>query len=368
MAGRNFHTGEPEEGKSRYYVPFVKLYEPSILDYTTKQRIIQGKKNICFTGYSNLSVKQRYPGTGQNGNTEFEPAAYRGMRKTGGDTHSVKKIAYCKNLWYDIITMPMIVTQQIENIQTLIIFRGNMILLTKSVGIQLPDISVYKKCIEYQLAADWFIEPDHGYAALRLEEAAPEPTGCIWTPMRELFAIQHPIAPVVCRAAGLMNWRIKSRFCGKCGSHLHNSTDETARVCLSCGSVFYPVIAPAMIVLVEKGDSILLARHKQRNTDMFTCLAGYVEHGENLEQCVAREVLEEAGITITNIRYMGSQSWPFPDQLMVAFKADWQSGDLHPDDGEINELRWFKRDQLPVIPGKGSVAYNLITGSFRQEK
>ena len=123
-----------------------------------------------------------------------------------------------------------------------------------------------------------------------------------------------------------------------------------------------------MIVLVEKGDSILLARHKQRNTDMFTCLAGYVEHGENLEQCVAREVLEEAGITITNIRYMGSQSWPFPDQLMVAFKADWQSGDLHPDDGEINELRWFKRDQLPVIPGKGSVAYNLITGSFRQEK
>ena len=160
----------------------------------------------------------------------------------------------------------------------------------------------------------------------------------------------------------LLNWRKRSRFCGKCGSQLHESADETARVCLSCGSVYYPSLSPAMIVLVEKEGKILLARHKHRNTDIFTCLAGYLEPGETLEECVAREVQEEAGITVKDIRYVGSKSWPFPDQLMLAFRAQWASGDLVPEASEIHELHWFDRDKLPAIPLRGSVAHDLITG------
>lgn len=120
-----------------------------------------------------------------------------------------------------------------------------------------------------------------------------------------------------------------------------------------------------MIVLVSKGDKILLARHKHRNTDVFTCLAGYVETGESLEECVAREIQEESGIKVTNIRYRGSQIWPFPDQLMTAFTAEWESGELVPEATEINELCWFSRDNLPPIPRKGSVAYRLIMGDLR---
>ncbi len=139
---------------------------------------------------------------------------------------------------------------------------------------------------------------------------------------------------------------------------------ETARKCILCGHVTFPVIAPAMIVLVEKDDSILLARHSQRNTDIFTCLAGYVEYGESAEESVAREVREEVGIEIENIRYVTSQSWPFPDQLMLAFRANWKSGELTPCRDEIDEAHWFSRDNLPAIPKPGSVAHMLITGEL----
>jgi NAD+ diphosphatase len=96
--------------------------------------------------------------------------------------------------------------------------------------------------------------------------------------------------------------------------------------------------------------------------DVYTCIAGFVEAGETLEQCVAREIREEASIEVHNIRYAASQSWPFPDQLMVAFTCDWLSGDPTPDGKEISDLRWFARDELPAIPPKGSVAYRLIMG------
>lgn len=183
--------------------------------------------------------------------------------------------------------------------------------------------------------------------------------------IREVFFAKHELAPLVARALALLNWRKRSRFCGKCGSQLHDSSDETARICLSCGNVYYPSLSPAMIVLVEKEGKILLARHKHRNTDIFTCLAGYMEPGETLEECVAREVEEEAGIKVKDIRYVGSKSWPFPDQLMLAFRAEWESGDLVPEASEIHELHWFSRDKLPAIPLRGSVAHDLITGVMK---
>lgn len=200
---------------------------------------------------------------------------------------------------------------------------------------------------------------------------APEPASGLdgsWIRLRALTGSEDPVlaahsAPA-CRALGLLNWHNASRFCGRCGHPLDDHHSEIARRCPSCDRLFYPRISPAIIVLVRKEGKILLARHAARNQDVFSCIAGFLEHGESLEECVAREVREEVGISVKNIVYVGSQSWPYPDQHMVAFYADWASGEISPDHAEIAEARWFDPDNLPNSPMRGTVAWNLIHGVF----
>lgn len=185
-----------------------------------------------------------------------------------------------------------------------------------------------------------------------------------WERVRSLFPqdtdVPSSLSVFAARAYGLINWHLNTRYCSRCGVLLTEHPSETARQCLSCGIDFYPRLAPAIIVLVHRDDKILLVRHSHRIQHLFSCIAGYVEHGETLEECVVREVREEVGIGIRNIRYAGSQSWPFPDQYMIAFHADWDSGELVPDGEEILEARWFSRDALPNIPSRESVAWKLI--------
>lgn len=235
-----------------------------------------------------------------------------------------------------------------------------MILLKDCDSIELPDNETVSKCLEHQLAKDWFSEPNKDYTALSLEANAPLPAGYKWIPMRVLFANPNLLTEKAARAHGILNWRAKSRFCSICGSPLIDDKFETARTCINCNTIFFPSISPAIIVLIHKGDQILLAKHAQRNTDMYTCLAGYLEPGETAEQCVAREIHEEVGLEVENIRYVSTQSWPFPDQFMMAFKADWKNGELSLQHVEIEDARWFTRDNLPNIPKPGSVAWNLI--------
>ncbi len=198
--------------------------------------------------------------------------------------------------------------------------------------------------------------------------AAGSGKACSWVPVKSLFAqdgsIPEPLARNAGRAYGLINWYSATRFCTRCGGTLEDHPSETAMRCPSCGVDYYPRLTPAIIVLVHRGDTMLLVRHAHRIQHLFSCVAGYVEHGETLEACVAREVLEETGITVKNIRYAGSQSWPFPDQYMVAFHADWASGELVPDGEEILEARWFSRSELPNIPSPYSVAWKLIMGEL----
>jgi NAD+ diphosphatase len=243
------------------------------------------------------------------------------------------------------------------------IFSDTDILLEKSTD-QLPDESVVKKCFEYQLAFDWFCEPQLDYTTLLLESDAPEPAGCRWIPLRSYFAMGSADVPLAARAMSLLRWRQTTRFCPTCGGALHDSTEETARKCIMCGRILFPSMEPAIIVLISKDDRLLLARHAHRNTTVYTCIAGFVEQGETLEACVAREIREETAIEVKNIRYVGSQSWPFPDQLMLAFKAEWASGIPTPDHNELDDVQWWTRDNLPDIPPPGSVAYRLITGSI----
>ncbi|MGY3859031.1 NAD(+) diphosphatase [Aeromonas intestinalis] len=164
------------------------------------------------------------------------------------------------------------------------------------------------------------------------------------------------------RAWQLATFRRSHRFCGECGAAMVPRAGEWAMAC-GQGHVVYPRISPCIIVAVRKGPAILLAahrRHYQADDPMYTVLAGFVEAGENLEQCVAREVFEESGIRVHNVRYVASQPWPFPHSLMMGFTADYQSGEIKVQDEELVAADFFEADRLPRLPPHGTIARSLI--------
>jgi NAD+ diphosphatase len=162
------------------------------------------------------------------------------------------------------------------------------------------------------------------------------------------------------RAVHLLAWRRKNRHCGVCAKPLVDKTDELARHCPACGAIVYPRISPAIIVAVVRDSSILLARSKRSRLNFHSVLAGFVEPGETLEECVRREVLEETHIAVKNIRYFASQPWPFPDSLMIGFTADYAGGELCLDDRELETADWFTADHMPRIPDAPSISRRLI--------
>jgi NAD+ diphosphatase len=193
-------------------------------------------------------------------------------------------------------------------------------------------------------------------------EGFPVPEGMEFVGLRRLFT---EYGELFFRIAGigsqLLTWDRTHRFCGACGALNKDSTVERAKVCPRCGLLQFPRISPAVIVAIVKEDMILLARGARfRNSGMFSVLAGYVESGETLEECVQREVMEEVGIEVGNIEYFASQQWPFPHSLMVGFTAEYRAGEITEDQVEILEAGWFKSDNLPEIPEKPSIARRLI--------
>jgi NTP pyrophosphohydrolases containing a Zn-finger, probably nucleic-acid-binding len=160
----------------------------------------------------------------------------------------------------------------------------------------------------------------------------------------------------------LRHWQKRTCFCGVCGaSTVPLEEEEHARKCPRCASVFYPQIAPAVIVRIERDDTILLARNARFPGKMHSLIAGFVEPGESLEDTVRREIQEEVGLSVKNIAYLGSQPWPFPDSLMVGFSAQWEGGDIRVDNKEIIAADWFSPEDLPNLPRSGSIAYRMIS-------
>ena len=179
--------------------------------------------------------------------------------------------------------------------------------------------------------------------------------------MRALFGLlDENLIWVAGRANQLVDWRRIHRYCGRCGHATEDKPDERARICPRCGLINYPRLSPAIIVAVVKGDRILLARNKRFRRPFYSVLAGFVEPGETLEECVAREVGEEVGISLANIRYFGSQPWPFPNSLMVGFVAEHAGGEIAVDNRELTDARWFSAGNLPPIPPRISIARRLI--------
>jgi NAD+ diphosphatase len=182
--------------------------------------------------------------------------------------------------------------------------------------------------------------------------------------LRELFGVlPDSLMTLGARASQTLEWSVAHAFCGRCGHPTDFSQTELARTCPSCGATFYPRLTPAVITLVSKGPEILLARGRNSRSGFYSLIAGFVEPGETLEQAVEREVLEEVGITVKDITYFGSQSWPFPSQMMVGFTAIHAGGSLRINEDELIDAQWFPVDGFPddiEVPSTFSISGQLI--------
>lgn len=179
--------------------------------------------------------------------------------------------------------------------------------------------------------------------------------------MRLYGSVAEPVWAAAGRAVQLVDWNRNHRFCGRCATPTEMAPGERARRCPQCGLHAFPRLAPAIITLVQDGDGrALLARNARWPTAMYSCLAGFVEPGESVEDAVRREVHEEVGIEVSDLRYFGSQPWPFPHSLMIGFHARYRGGDIRVDGEEIADARWFAPEELPEIPGRISIARRLI--------
>jgi NAD+ diphosphatase len=187
-----------------------------------------------------------------------------------------------------------------------------------------------------------------------------EPRG--GTPLMGLYGkVDDLLFTIAGRAVQLVEWQRTHRFCGRCGTPTDAVAGERAKRCPTCGLLAFPRLAPAIITLVERDDGrALLARGRAFPIPMYSCLAGFVEPGETLEEAVHREVREEVGVEIDDVRYWASQPWPFPHSLMLGFNARWAGGDIVIDEHEIVDAQWYAPDDLPAIPPGLSIARRLI--------
>ena len=183
--------------------------------------------------------------------------------------------------------------------------------------------------------------------------------------LRAVFGLAGPEAFALAgRAMQLLDWQKNHRFCGHCGTPTVQKSGEFAMQCPACQLLVYPRLSPAIMVLIRDGQRVLLARSPHFKPGVFSALAGFVEPGESLEACVVREVREEVGLEVCNLRYFSSQPWPFPNSLMLAFFADYAGGRLSPDPKEIEAADWFSSENLPILPDPISISRQLIDAAL----
>lgn len=199
--------------------------------------------------------------------------------------------------------------------------------------------------------------------------SAPAQLAGEWLTLRALFGVGGSDAFALAgRATQLLDWQNNHRYCGRCATATIISSGEPAMRCPQCGLLAYPRISPAVMVLISRGDQLLLARSPHFRPGVFSALAGFVEAGETLEQCAIREVREEVGLEISNLRYFRSQSWPFPNSLMLAFFADYAGGVITPQASEIEAADWFAANALPELPDPLSIARQLIDAWCEEQR
>ncbi len=232
-----------------------------------------------------------------------------------------------------------------------------------------PELPTVREAVK--LAGGPFVEIGHfegGRCFAGRLSACPErfPEGMeLWAGRAILAAGAEDTRTALCRGREMFLWRDQHRFCGGCRAELSPSRKDLAMLCPECGCMYFPQIAPAVIVAITRdgGREILLAHNRRFADGVYSLIAGFVEAGESAEQAVHREIREETHVEVDSIRYLTSQSWPFPNSLMLAFSAEYAGGEAFPDGEELADCRWFRRDALPLIPQPGSVA-RLVLDRF----
>lgn len=197
--------------------------------------------------------------------------------------------------------------------------------------------------------------------AAELPPIVKTPPGMALLGLRQLYGyLDEELFAIAGRAVQIVEWDRNHQFCGHCATPMTQLSHERAKRCPNCGLVNYPRLSPAVIVLISRGEEILLARAPRFPTGMYSILAGFVEPGESLEEAIVREVKEEVGVEIENIRYFGSQPWPYPNSLMIGFTATYAGGEIVLEPEELVDAGWFHKHHLPQIPPKLSIARKLI--------
>ncbi len=259
----------------------------------------------------------------------------------------------------------------VENCNSYILaFQGDQLLVQLEDGnYRFPECSEFETMKLTTIRQHYLgtLDGRHCYSA-ELDADCSAPRGYSFVGLREIFGVvDEELFSLAIHAIQIINWDKMHQYCGKCGALTGYAPEERAKNCGSCGSVYYPRISPAVIVAVKKGKELLLLRNKIYKHDFYSVLAGFVEPGESLEECLVREVREEANIEVKNIRYFASQSWPFPNSLMVGFTADYAGGDLRIDGKEIADAGWYTPDNFPKIPGSISIARRLIDAFVNEQ-
>lgn len=242
-----------------------------------------------------------------------------------------------------------------------LLFQNDLLLVKSKTPFKLPTAEDEPLFIG-RLGVSGVLPPGRGgFSWGEYPEGEELPPGYETAGLRELWTLGgEKLFQAAGTAFQMMDWKRNSRFCPRCGVPMNPADNDRAYSCPDCDYITYPILSPAVIVAVTKEGKLLLARNTRFPQGRFSVLAGFVEPGESLEEAVERELFEEVGIRVKNIKYFGSQPWPFPHSLMLGFTAEWSEGELTPDGEEIEEARWFTPDTMPDIPQSISISRKLI--------
>ena len=258
--------------------------------------------------------------------------------------------------------------EHIEGSVLCCVFHGNRVVIAREAGRPaIPQWDAGSGGLDFRSAHYLGILDGLHCYALALPQDAALPRQLEVVGLRALILEGNETAAAVAgQAFQILEWARTHRYCGSCGGATEPHLADRAMECPACRIVYYPRIAPVVMTLVYREGEILLTRKPGYAPGRYTVVAGFVEAGESLEHCLAREVHEEVGVTVSNPRYFGSQPWPFPNSLVMAFSAEWTGGDVRPDPAELEDARWFAIDALPELPEPVHISRQLIDDTLKR--
>ena len=234
-------------------------------------------------------------------------------------------------------------------------------------GVPRPVTGDELRWMDIEIVSELYLGQHRGRCCYAMQAQGAVPEGYAMAGLRDWLGRVDPnLFSLVGRAQQIIDWHVSHQFCGRCGEAMVEHQSDRAKICPNCKLINYPKLSPSIIVLITRGEQMLLARNANWPTNMFSTLAGFVEPGESIEQTVHREVLEEVGLNVGNLRYFGSQSWPFPNSLMLGFHAEYNNGEIICQDEEIAEAHWFEIDDLPNMPPGTAISRWLIDEFIEQ--